>query len=355
MLKIMIVDDDFIVRRGMCEAIAWDRYDAQVIAQADDGIDALEKMAQYEPDVIFCDVVMPRMNGLVLLGEIRAKWPWVKMVMVSAHDKAAYVRQALQGEAVDYLLKPFQEEDVARVLACVRERIAGEQVLLSYENRESPQFLFTAKAHIQAVAQALGAYSRDQALTEACALFYTIRAGSIQSRLLITSLCVELFVDVMRILQEAGAEASARAVAEQMSEISRYHDLQTLEAMVLRCIGEVGEKLMEAGNRSTLLAVKARSLIEESYAQNLTVSMLSERLHVSGNTLQRIFKEEVGCTIRQYIINTRVDRAKHLLRATHEKVYAVGSAVGYQDTDFFTKTFAKVTGMTPQQYRETSL
>ncbi len=351
-LKVMIVDDDFIVRRGMCDAIDWGAYGCEIVAQANDGVEALELIAEHLPDVVFCDVVMPRMNGLDLLERVQAQWPWIKMVMVSAHDESAYIRKALQKDAVDYLLKPFHEENIARVIEAVRGKISKEQVTLSTKARENPQLLLDVKLHMKAACQALEGYDHARAMMETRAMFYAIRAGSIQSQLLITSLCVELLVDIMHIPQQYGLTQHAQRIAERMSGITRHARPEDLEQAVLSAVDEIARLLDAEARPSARLAAQCRRLIEDNYGQNLTVTSLANQLHVSSNSLQNLFKRETGLTIRQHIIAVRMDKAKELLRTTQEKVYTIGASVGYQDPDFFTQTFVKYTGMTPQQYRE---
>ncbi|HML48201.1 MAG TPA: AraC family transcriptional regulator, partial [Clostridia bacterium] len=112
------------------------------------------------------------------------------------------------------------------------------------------------------------------------------------------------------------------------------------------------DHLSENSRLSGRLASQVIRLVEERYAENLTIPALAAACNVSPNHLQTLFKREQGHTIRRHIIGVRMEKAKELLRSTAEKVYAVSAQVGYSDTDFFTRTFVKYTGMTPQQYRE---
>ncbi|HML47070.1 MAG TPA: response regulator, partial [Clostridia bacterium] len=155
MLKVMIVDDDFLVRQGMSEAIPWADYGCAVVALACDGQEALELIPQAMPDLVFCDVVMPRMNGLALLSQLQAIWPWIKVVMVSAHDESPYIREALRSDAVDYLLKPFHAEDIAQIIRKVRRKLEGERITLSAQAKANPQAVLELNEHADRVQQAL--------------------------------------------------------------------------------------------------------------------------------------------------------------------------------------------------------
>ena len=352
MLKVMIVDDDFLVRQGMRDAIPWADHGCVVAALACDGQEALDLIPQALPDLIVCDVVMPRMNGLALLAHVQANWPWIKVVMVSAHDESPYIREALRSDAVEYLLKPFHEEDIARIIQKVRRKLEGERITLSAQAKANPPALLELHEHAERVQRALREMDREAALLEVRALFYALRANGVESRLLVTTACVEMVMGALRVLREQDEAPALEPWLERLNQLTRQTGLEVLEQAAVALISDVADCL-SAGNRlAGRLTGQVIRLIETQYAENLTIPDLAAACNVSPNHLQTLFKREQGHTIRRHIIGVRMEKAKELLRCTTEKVYAVSARVGYQDTDFFTRTFVKYTGMTPQQYRE---
>jgi chemotaxis response regulator CheB len=103
-MKILIADDHGIVRGGMRLLI--DRQpDMEVVAEAEDGVDAFEQALQCRPDLCVLDVSMPRMTGLQAAREIRSHMPATQVLVLSMHDDERYVFDALKAGASGYVLK----------------------------------------------------------------------------------------------------------------------------------------------------------------------------------------------------------------------------------------------------------
>jgi len=76
-------------------------------------------------------------------------------------------------------------------------------------------------------------------------------------------------------------------------------------------------------------------------------------VYLTPSYLSRLFKQETGVTITDYLINVRIEQAKNLLRSRPDlKTYEVGEQVGYPDSAYFTKLFKRIVGMTPNEYRQ---
>lgn len=91
--------------------------------------------------------------------------------------------------------------------------------------------------------------------------------------------------------------------------------------------------------------------ILENFSREITIDFLASQVYLSANYLSGRFKAETGKTINQYLTDIRMEQAKAMLREPGKSVADVASAVGYTDERYFSKLFAKTTGMTPSQYR----
>ena len=131
-MKILIADDHGIVRGGMRLLI--DRQpDMEVVAEAEDGVDALEKAVQLKPDVAVLDVSMPRMTGLQATHEIKQQSPATQVLILSMHDVERYLFDALKAGASGYVLK--REVDQA-LLGAIRAVHRGEAFLTTAVERQ---------------------------------------------------------------------------------------------------------------------------------------------------------------------------------------------------------------------------
>ena len=127
MLKLMIVDDETLFREALKVSIPWGSLGYEVCCEAENGFDALEKIAEYKPDVALVDINMPVMDGLELAAEIKGKELDVKVIIITGYDEFAYARQAIEVGAGHYLLKPIEETELVAALVSIRERIRKER------------------------------------------------------------------------------------------------------------------------------------------------------------------------------------------------------------------------------------
>jgi DNA-binding NarL/FixJ family response regulator len=130
-MKLLIADDHGIVRGGL--KLLLDRQsDMEVVAEAADGVQAVELALRVRPDICVLDVAMPRMTGLQATVEIRAHAPEISVLVLSMHDDERYLYEALQAGAAGYVLK--READTALV-AAVRAVARGEPFMTNAAER----------------------------------------------------------------------------------------------------------------------------------------------------------------------------------------------------------------------------
>jgi len=103
-IKVLVVDDHQLFREGIV-TLLFSAENIEVIAQAEDGLDAIEKAKHYKPDVVLLDITMPRMNGIEATKKLKALMPGIKIVSLSMHSEKQYVKGVLEAGADGYLLK----------------------------------------------------------------------------------------------------------------------------------------------------------------------------------------------------------------------------------------------------------
>ena len=124
--KIMLVDDEEEVRKSIINKIDWADAGFEVIGDAENGKDALEKIEQNEPDVVLTDIKMPYMDGLTMAETIRQLYPSVKIVIFSGFDEFEYAKEAVHLEVEEYILKPVNLKEIQTTLdEKVRTACAG--------------------------------------------------------------------------------------------------------------------------------------------------------------------------------------------------------------------------------------
>lgn len=125
-LKVLVADDHVVVRNGIRQLLLDDPA-MELVGEAFDGKDVVQKAKQLRPDVILLDIGMPGLNGLEALALLKEVAPESKVVIFSMYDKDAYVHQALASGAVGYVLKTDSADDILEAI----EKAAGGHYFLS--------------------------------------------------------------------------------------------------------------------------------------------------------------------------------------------------------------------------------
>lgn len=118
MIRVVIVDDHPLVRRGLREALATDS-SVTVTAEAARSEEALTALAGHPCDVLLLDLSLPGRGGLDVLAEVRRRFPSVRTLIVSSHDNAAQIVRAMRAGAVGYLTKAASEQELLRAIHSV--------------------------------------------------------------------------------------------------------------------------------------------------------------------------------------------------------------------------------------------
>ena len=116
MFKVLIVDDEPYIRKGLVNIINWKQYECEVCGEAGDGVEGLEKMEMFQPDIIFVDINMPEINGLTMIRQAKELLPESKFIILTGYREFSYLQEAIKLGAFDYILKPSKIEEISDVL-----------------------------------------------------------------------------------------------------------------------------------------------------------------------------------------------------------------------------------------------
>ncbi|WP_176220578.1 response regulator [Cohnella massiliensis] len=128
MLRVLLVDDEYMVLDALCSDIRWEKLGLEVVATAANGRQALERCAVYFPDLVITDITMPVMDGIELMAELRKGFPHVRFAILTAHKDFEYAKQAIALGALDYVLKtPLNPEEIEATLLRCKDAIGAEK------------------------------------------------------------------------------------------------------------------------------------------------------------------------------------------------------------------------------------
>lgn len=131
-IRVLLCDDHAVVREGTRRLLE-EEPDIEVVGEASDGLEAVDKAEELSPHVVAMDVSMPRMNGIEATKRIKQRNPLVQVLALTAYDDFAYVSRLLENGASGYLLKSARASEI---VAAIRATALGESVLDSGVARE---------------------------------------------------------------------------------------------------------------------------------------------------------------------------------------------------------------------------
>lgn len=134
--KVVVADDEPVILAGIRKFVEQSGCDCQVVDEANDGIEAINMIERYNPNIVVSDIQMPGATGLEIIKKFYEKENCPKFIFISGYDEFKYVQEALRYEAVDYLLKPVSAEDIKDRLKKAIKKLSNEETINILKNEE---------------------------------------------------------------------------------------------------------------------------------------------------------------------------------------------------------------------------
>lgn len=175
MIKVLVVDDEEFVRRGIVMETDWNALECMVVAEAANGLEGIEMVHKYNPELIICDIRMPKMDGLEMMQKLREEGCEASVIYLTAYEEFGYAKAALQLAATDYLLKPFEDGELEKAVQRVKGKTLAKkepdtQVILSLPKGDKSKYVMEAlnyiKEHISNPDLCVGEIAEDLGISE---------------------------------------------------------------------------------------------------------------------------------------------------------------------------------------------
>lgn len=132
MFKVVVIEDESIVRRGIVQSINWDSVDCMVMGEAENGVRGIELIRRVQPDIVISDISMPGLNGIDMIEALKREDINPKVIFLTAYDDFSYARDALRLQVADYILKPFKDGEMEAAIMKITEKLG-----VAHENGEA--------------------------------------------------------------------------------------------------------------------------------------------------------------------------------------------------------------------------
>lgn len=397
MLKMLIADDELIIRRGLKSALDWGELGIEVIAEAEDGEIAYEKSKKYLPDIILVDINMPFMNGLELIEKINEILPDTLILIITGHDEFDYAKKAVKLNVVDYILKPVDEdvlyEVIQRIIQLLKEKkqkkvvneVVNQEVKKNFNNIRE-KFLLDLlmnridKNEIEAKLKYYGInYSSNIGLVVIKPLdninVYD-RNYEMNKELLyfsIKNIMVELLEEFKSgiVIQDGGNLVTLvnyenktkwyelNAKIEKNIEFYLHRNIIIVQDIAKEGIEEIGITYknmicrIKKEESYTPIVILAKKYIEQYYyKKGITLSEVASFVNVNPTYLSRLLKSELGNSFADYLTKVRINKSIEFMNNHSLKMYEIADQVGYNTQHYFSTAFKKIMKISPNNYKK---
>ncbi len=399
MYRVLIVDDEAIIRKGLRSTIEWDGLGLELCGEAHNGQEALAVIQATRPNILITDIRMPGMDGITLIQTIRERGIPIKIIILSGYSDYAFLKDAIRLGVDGYLLKPIDIDELISNIKDLVNTIENEMLRSSQlkqgiellrsntlnrlvanaiglrEFEEKASFLEIAlegKYHLCVVCA-----SESEEETPAGYSEQTVQSVlqiAIQTVAGLTGIVfLDLYGRVVLLLDHDNKDDLLTAAAQALSAIIREAREQC--GIYLACgsglpvasIEEIWKSYVHATaqfsrrieaqeaaaleGRNNTVVDRALAYVAENYRDALSLKQLAGILDINTSYLGQIFKKTTGESFTGYVNRYRVHQAKELLSHTALKVYEVAQEVGFTDYHYFLIIFKKITGINPTDIR----
>ncbi len=150
--KIVVVEDEAMARKGIILTVDWESMNCTVVAEASNGVEGIEVINHYHPDIVITDVQMPKMDGIKMIEAVKDSVD-ARFIILSAYSEFDYARSALRLGVCDYLLKPFRDAELLAAIEKAKDsrrpdviNLAEEEFLTKYKINTSSKNKYVQQA-----------------------------------------------------------------------------------------------------------------------------------------------------------------------------------------------------------------
>ncbi|MFW5490657.1 MAG: response regulator transcription factor [Desulfovibrio sp.] len=335
--SIVIVEDENLERQAIRTILNNELKDPCEMLEASTGLEAIKIIDSGGVDLMLLDISIPRPNGLEVLRYLRENNHHSKVIITTAHDDFNMAREAINLKADGYLLKPIRVQALVEAVqsclgtGCGTGRRCEELAQAVYQYLAQNMYqdsVILVRNHLNWI------YAQD--------------GGNIRQLLLETGDAL------VKMGQEKDLDTDCLR-----GEIDRVRNMNTgsqnwgkVLDTYLRMLDCLFESTRKYFGHSQDTMQRVLGYIERFIYKGVTLEEAAEFGHVSPSYLSRLFKKSTGENFVSYTTRLRMEQAKELLKQSDLPITAIALELSYNDVQYFYKSFKKMFGMSPSEYRK---
>ena len=332
--KLVFVDDERYVREQICTSMDWEALGIELIGNCDNAVDALELMVDEVPDILITDIKMPVVDGLELIEKAKQMNPALQCIILSGYAEFSLAQAAIEQGVKYYLLKPFSGIELERILQNCCQQIIKERSEWAIPMERRSRVIMHLTQELQ---------NMKETSTE-------VTANSIRELL--------AFYPDASLLREAVillivSHPQGRYMGGNATDFSKlFADSEDM----LHQVAELLNRIPSGTKSESELVSSIKKYTKQHYGDaNLNLQFIAEEVvHLSVKYIGRCFLKETGIRYSKYLLQVRMEKAKHMLRQTEKySIEGIAEEIGLgHDIPYFYQLFKKYTGITPREYQK---
>jgi len=307
MYKVMIVDDEMLVRIGVKALIDWQELGFEIIAEASNGLSAFEKYVALKPDVVITDIKMPKQDGLWLTKKIKEHNPDTEIILLTCYDDFSYAKEAIKLKVSDYILKAEMEEEELKGILLEKKKKLDETIgknivngndkfLLKKQQESLLGLILSSKQSIDVIKKEFEKANLEWNTRSYCFLQFDFGASfkneknsDVQIANIITA-CFELIInkfkdeDVEIFYKQFGKSITCFVMANNLNELKLKRWISYLHSSI-RQYFNIGFKSANSPIKDTI--EEARGYLDWIFEASDYIFYLSDGEHLTKETMQR--------------------------------------------------------------------
>ena len=336
MYKLLLVDDEQIIREGLEGMIDWEGLGLALTSSCSNAITALDSMMDDMPDILLTDIRLPGMSGLELVSRAVSLHPMLQTIVLSGYDTFQYAQQAIKSGVMEYLLKPCSREELKSALKRACDAVDRQRRHVLYLYGERRKRIKTLVDSYNALRESgLDAGQLEKQVYE---LSKTVEDPSILRETLISIV--------------TGDTGSGQAEWGMNMITDAMQSSEPLERLIFRSLIRLREE--GAGVRSNDFVQQMTAYVGAHYMEeSLSLQFIADNVvYMNADYIGREFTRAVGRKFSSYLLETRMEHAKRLMRGDDSlHSYEIAERVGLgKNPHYFSQLFRKYTGMTYKEF-----
>jgi two-component system response regulator YesN len=356
MMKLLLIDDEIWTRNIIKTFGDWDKHGITLIEEASDGVEGLRLIKQSCPQIVITDMNMPGMNGISLLKILKDDYPQIKIIVVSGYDGFEFTKQAIMSNAIDYILKPIDAQELNSAIdKCVKEI---DNLYLSRDKSIYDLAKILDKSIIRMIMEDKKVIERLLINGNIIGISNTL--NRLYDNIIKNEIDEVIVGDVIKkVFFERIEEYFLTIESSVSTDIQQFRENQDEKKSLLEVINFLKDSFQKAlkakaysiTDKSSDTLDQVKTYIEIHYIEHISLTKLSNLFFISKEYLSKAFKARYQKNLMNYIIELRMKKAKSMLEDKDISIKSVGESVGYDDITHFYHVFKSYYHVSPGDMR----